>query len=68
MASLASLAARASAVVRGALDGRTQRRWTSHYRRIIVHRYRSLDLCRNVQGRLRRVRVKWVLYRRNHYY
>ena len=36
--------------------------WPVHrYRRIIVHRYRSLDLCSSVQGRLRRVRIKWVL-------
>ena len=68
MASLASLAARSSDLVGGALAGRTWRRWTSQHRRIIIHRCRSLDLCSRVLGRLQRVRIKWVLYRRYHYY
>ena len=40
----------------------------SRYRRIGVHRYRRQGLYRNVQRRWRRIKDKWVLYLRNHYY
>merc|ERR550537_395247 len=49
------------------LHGRTQWRW-GRYRRIGVHLYRLRTLYRNHQGRWRRVRAYWHLYRRNYYY
>ena len=47
--------------------GRQQWRW-GRFRRIGVHRYRKRTLYRNVQGRWRKVRSYWHLWRRNHYY
>merc|ERR1719333_320653 len=50
------------------LHGRLQWRWTNHYKRIGVHRYRYQSLYRNYQGRWRRIGGKWRLNRRNAYY
>jgi len=46
-----------------------RRKWVwGRFKRIGLHRYRLRTLFRNVQGRWRRVRSYWHLYRRNHYY
>merc|ERR1712216_399544 len=49
------------------LHGRRQWRWTNHYRRIGVHRYRLQTMYRNYQGHWRKVRSVWRLNRRNAY-
>ena len=49
------------------LHGRSQWRW-GVYRRIGVHLYRRRKLYRNYQGRWRKVRAYWHLWKRNHYY
>jgi len=50
------------------LHGRYQWRWTNHYKRIGVHRYRYQSLYRNYQGHWRRISGKWRLNRKNAYY
>merc|ERR1711957_1155619 len=49
------------------MHGKTKWRWGG-YKRIGVHQYRLRTLYRNYQGRWRRVRSYWHLWRNNKYY